>query len=209
MVYETGPTEAELRRLKLIELDPDVEEEKIERFNKWGLEVLSNATGLDRLTRRRKLREARTFLRDLWLEKKEHLDVIESYLEKQVGRLFGDLENAPFDPIAYLERDAYSDDEDEDETARKTEDVKKEEAVEKGAQSNAEAEDVILLSDSEDEEEEVHEEVREEVEKVEVPEQQQQLVVEEVKKDVPLQQPFQQVLLARQQQQQVRQHLNR
>lgn len=55
-------------------------------------------------------------------------------MEKQLGRLFGD-EEPPFDPVAYLEQDAFSDEE--------------EEAAAQAAAQNEQ--NMIALSDSEDE----------------------------------------------------------
>lgn len=79
---------------------------------------------------------SRRFLAPLW-KGKQSLDLIETYLEKQLGRLFGD-EEPPFDPIAYLEQDAFSDEE--------------EEAAQAQAVTAAENETkMIALSDSEDE----------------------------------------------------------
>lgn len=42
---ESGPTEAELRRRRLIEIDQDEMEDRIERINRVALKAISSATG--------------------------------------------------------------------------------------------------------------------------------------------------------------------
>lgn len=75
----------------------------------------------------------------LW-KGKQSLDLIETYLEKQLGRLFGD-EEPPFDPVAYLEQDAFSDEEDEAQA----------QAQAQAAAATENEPNMIALSDSEDE----------------------------------------------------------
>lgn len=112
-----------------------------------GTEAISKATGLTRQDRIAKLRSSRSFLASLW-KTKQFVDVIETYVEKQLGRLFGD-DDPPFDPIGYLEQDTFSDEEEE-----KTQEKQAHEGMKHGgAVESNESNDMIALSDSEDEEE--------------------------------------------------------
>lgn len=169
---EQGPSEAELRRRKLIEMwvhypytksyhtsltplicfnsDEDELEEKIEQLNKRGLEIITKSTGLSKEQRKQRLIECRTFLARIWKSEKDedvdHAEFIEINIEKQYNRLFPVSDDVPFDALEYLERDSYSSDDksDDDNDDDKEEEEKKEE--------------MICLSDSSDDEDSDREE---------------------------------------------------
>ena len=164
---EMGPSAAELARRKLIELDEDVLEERIERLNKIGLQVISSLTGLSKEERLRQLKSCRSFLIPLWKKSAEasakskgddeedeyNEDVelgefIENCLEKQITRMFGNIDNdeIPIDPFGYLEQDTFSDEEEEKEREKDKGMLLKKQQEEK------EKEEVIYFSDSEDSE---------------------------------------------------------
>eukprot|EP01038_Epipyxis_sp_PR26KG_P013063 gene13063-17507_t len=90
---ERGPTEAELRRIALIEIDPDELEERIEKINKVAASVICSRTGLSKEQQKETLKASREYLA-IHIKDNKFEDYILEMIEKQVAVTYG---NALFD----------------------------------------------------------------------------------------------------------------
>eukprot|EP01031_Cornospumella_fuschlensis_P032066 gene32066-38778_t len=154
---EAGPTEDELRRRAVIDIDEDELEEQRERLKREGMKAMSRLLGhsdadVSRMDKQKlqQLRACRGFLRDVLQREDEddYEDFIGDCLGKHGRRVWGDVA-PPLDLWEYLDRDSYSDDEEEGE---KEQDNKKESEQKEEAEED-EGGKMIYLSDSEDDDE--------------------------------------------------------
>jgi hypothetical protein len=106
----SGPSDAEIRRRLLIESDPDVLNEKVERLNQITLDAICGKK-FSAEEQKRQLRGCRDFLNQQ-LRDSDSEELVQSSLEKQMGRVFNldDMERYPFDPMAFLISETLSED---------------------------------------------------------------------------------------------------
>lgn len=125
--------------MHIITSDEDELEEKIERFNKIGVEMITRSTGMSPTERREKLIECREYLLPHWLdeENEQYAGWIGSIATKHMRRLYGkEMDQFPFNPLDYLDQESFSDDEEDDDDGEEEEEEKDS--------------DMISLSDSDD-----------------------------------------------------------
>ncbi|KAJ1418101.1 hypothetical protein B484DRAFT_397063 [Ochromonadaceae sp. CCMP2298] len=157
---DAGPSEAELRRRDLIEIDQDELEERLERANRRTLRAMGRALGLSKAERYHRIVECREFLKTQ-LGDADMADFIEETVDKLNDRTYGDGEPT-VDALDYLDKAQYSDDDEdlrEDPDTDEEEEVKAEpvavtDAVQSagvGAEGEGGDEGGVFLSDSEDE----------------------------------------------------------
>ena len=166
---EKGPSEAELRRRKLIEVDDDDLAFRIDRLNAVAMRELNKCAGRNRKIQQQQMRELKRWIRTL-LEKGN--DDIRDLIEEELGRCetrLRDSEGNTVSAMAYLKASEAKDDADD---AADNEDDEEEECVrggalmtshlttlvdnkEKGSEENkgSDQEIYMALSDSEDEDE--------------------------------------------------------
>lgn len=111
---ENGPSEAELRRRNLIEIDEDELEERIEKLNKNTIELISKQLGLSKHEQLQKIINCRIFLKN-YINKDDDLDAfIEETIDKHNDRIYGRNAEVAIDALDYLEKDDYPSDYDEE-----------------------------------------------------------------------------------------------
>ena len=112
---ESGPTEAEIRRRQLIEVDPDVLEDKIERLNQITINALEIKNSS--LEQKRQIRVTTENLA-VHLRDSVYSEFVESSLEKQMNKVFSTYDDAfPFNPLEFIKKGEFSDDEKESDKA--------------------------------------------------------------------------------------------
>ena len=156
---EKGPTEAELRRRKLIEVDEEELTYRIDRLNAVAMRELNKCAGRNRKVQQQQMREIKKWIRNL-LEKAD--DDIKDLIGEELGRCetrLRDSEGNTVNTMAYLKASDAKDDADD---AADNEDDEEEESERKAAlitphlttvTDNNDKETYMALSDSEDEDE--------------------------------------------------------
>ena len=107
---ESGPTEAEIRRRQLIEVDPDILEDKIERLNQITISALENK--FSSVEQKRQIRATAESLA-VHLRDSVYTEFVESSLEKQMNKVFSAFEDVsfPFNPLEFIKKGDFSEDE--------------------------------------------------------------------------------------------------
>lgn len=116
--------------------DEDELEEKIEFLNKAGIQAIVKATGVDKQERLVKLKVLRDNLRELIDQDEKFASDVKNFIDQHLPRVFPPGSSAVENPWSYLNRDQFSDDEQED--------------VQDKADAAKDEDDIILLSDSDD-----------------------------------------------------------
>ena len=107
---ESGPTEAELRRRQLIEVDPDEMEEKVEKLNQITLSALESK--YSEAEQQKQIRYCREYLSKQYRDP-SYKDFVESSLEKHMNKAYSAYDDMvfPFDPLDKIKSGTFSDDE--------------------------------------------------------------------------------------------------
>jgi len=134
------PTESEIRRRELIEIDEEELEERMEELNRATIKVIKHSLGYSKYEQNQKLIQCRMFLKTYLLKKTTNrngdektnydgvdvnhdddeddeddwIEFIEDSIEKHNNRIYGMNVSPLIDAMAYLRRDVYSDDEKDD-----------------------------------------------------------------------------------------------